>query len=79
MRPSCLVALLAVVMAGGAVPASAQTTVDGFVGYEKQVTHMPGQGEPEIAVAPHGTPLLLAALRARRFAPWALRGAGPLA
>jgi hypothetical protein len=60
MRRSCLAGLSALAIAGAAPPASAQTTVDGFVGYEKQVTHMPGQGEPEVAVGPHGTPLLLA-------------------
>ena len=43
MRRSCLAGLSALAIAGGALPASAQTTVDGFVGYEKQVTHMPDQ------------------------------------
>ena len=32
---------------------------DGFTGYEKEVTHVSGGGEPEIAVGPHGTPLLV--------------------
>jgi hypothetical protein len=35
MRRSCLAGLSALAIAGGAPPASAQTTVDGFVGYDR--------------------------------------------
>jgi hypothetical protein len=33
---------------------------DGFTGWEKMITHVKAAGEPEIAVGPHGTPLLVA-------------------
>jgi hypothetical protein len=42
-----------------AAPASAQVSVDGFTGYEKQVTGKPYQGEPSVTVGPHGKPLLV--------------------
>lgn len=38
--------------------ATAEPSVDGFTGWEKKITN--GGGEPEIAVGPHGAPLLVA-------------------
>jgi hypothetical protein len=40
--------------------ASNKTSADGFSGWEKKVTDVDGSGEPEIAVGPSGTPLLVA-------------------
>ena len=46
-------------LTGGVAPARAIASADGFWGYEKQVTHVTGQGEPSIAVGPHGRPLIV--------------------
>jgi hypothetical protein len=67
------VAAVAVNLAGGPV-AAAQTTAspprasaastaastDGFSGWEKKINDVDNGGEPEIAVGPHGSPLLVA-------------------
>ena len=42
-----------------ALCSSARASSDGFTGYEKELTHVTGAGEPEIAVGPHGSPLLV--------------------
>ena len=47
-------------LTGGVAPARAIASADGFWGYEKQVTHVTGQGEPSLAVGPHGRPLVVA-------------------
>ena len=45
---------------GCAGSAHAQAPGDGFTGWEKKVTSVTGQGEPEISIGPHGRPLVIA-------------------
>src|SRR5437764_1173199 len=53
-------AILIGIVAGLVLPSAALASADdGFSGYEKQITHVTGGGEPEIAVGPDGTPLLV--------------------
>jgi hypothetical protein len=56
---SCPAAMAESTASSAAAATSATTTPnDGFVGWEKKLTD--GGGEPEIAVGPHGAPLLVA-------------------
>ena len=50
--------LIAMLVASTWCPVAA--AADGFTGWEKMITHVTAAGEPEIAVGPHGTPLLVA-------------------
>lgn len=53
--------LLALLAAALPLPAAhaAETTADGFTGFEKKLTDVLGAGEPSIAVGPRGRPLLV--------------------
>jgi hypothetical protein len=52
--------LAALAAAGLAGTAYAQAPGDGFTAWEKKVTSVTGQGEPEISIGPHGRPLVIA-------------------
>ena len=64
------IAWLAIVAAAGlggygqlganAARTSAPASTGGFTGWEKEITHITAAGEPEIAVGPSGSPLLVA-------------------
>src|SRR3954447_17998606 len=60
MRSAPAIAVLACALALVAAPPLAQADTDGFTGFEKKVTAVTAAGEPEIAVGPHGVPLLVA-------------------
>src|SRR3954469_6845278 len=60
MRAARAIAVLACAVAPAVAPAHARAAADGFTGFEKKVTAVTAAGEPEIAVGPHGTPLLVA-------------------
>jgi hypothetical protein len=60
MRSAPAIAALACALALAAAPAPAQAGADGFTGFEKKLTAVTAAGEPEIAVGPHGAPLLVA-------------------
>ena len=57
MGKVCVATLVAMGCAGSA---HAQAPGDGFTGWEKKVTSVTGQGEPEISIGPHGRPLVIA-------------------
>ena len=50
----------ALVACAAAAPIARADAIDGFTGYEKKITAINAAGEPEIAVGPHGSPLLVA-------------------
>jgi hypothetical protein len=60
MRRAFLIALTIALVFGPADGARAAAPGDGFTGWEKKITSVSGGGEPEIAVGPAGTPLLVA-------------------
>src|SRR3954452_13084596 len=83
MRSAPAIAALACAFALAAAPASAQAGADGFTGFEKKLTAVTAAGEPEIAVGPHGDPLLVAfngcgiAVPHARGAPFTVPGKTP--